>query len=150
MPTEIPDNTEFTNEQITDVVGVEGFSVAYTGYETMDSIQTGDYFSLDAKEGRQYLLVKFDVTNKTEEKLAFDTTEQRLECTVDINLGTVSRASLSMLPNDLQYMNAEDFLEAGETMETILVFEISSKEEIKTAHVRMKNEDEEIVIIKLK
>lgn len=149
QPTKLPDNTEFTDEQISKVVGVEGFQVSYTGYETMESIQSGDYFSLTAKPGRQYLLVHFDVTNGTESALVFDTTEQRLECTVDINLGTVSRASLSMLENDLQYMNGV-MVQAGEKMETVLVFEISSKEEIQTAHVRMKNENDEIVIIKLK
>lgn len=149
-PTEIPDNTEFTDDQITEVVGVEGFRVTYAGYETLESIQSGDYFSLNAKPGRQYLLVKFEVTNETERELAFDTTEQRLECTVDINLGSISRASLSMLPNDLQYMNAEAVMQPGETQETVLVFEISSKEEIQTAHVRMKNQNDEIVIIKLK
>ncbi|MGN0506871.1 MAG: hypothetical protein ACI4FZ_09925 [Lachnospiraceae bacterium] len=147
-----PDNAEFTNRELTSVVGVDGFALSYEegDYELATSVQCGDYFSLDAKDGRQYLLVYFTAVNVSNESRGFDTTEKKLECAVDINLGTISRASLSMMENDLQYMNGSRQIAPGESVETVLVFEISALEEINTAHVRITNQNEETVIIKLK
>lgn len=150
--TPVPENSEATGEQLTRVVGAEGFVFSYTegDYQLVSSIEEGDYFSLDPKPGRQYLIVSFTATNTTDESIALNTMEKKLKCEVDVNLGKVSRASLSMLKNDLQYMSGSEIVPAGESFQTVLVFEISALEEIKTAHVRITNQEEEVVIIKLK
>lgn len=151
-PTPVPENSEATNEQLTEVIGADGFAFSYAegSYQLMPSVEEGDYFSLDPKKGRQYLIVSFTATNTTDESIALYTMEKQLRCEVDINLGTVSRASLSMLKNDLQYMNGSETVPAGGSLETVLVFEISALEEINTAHIRITNQKDEVVIIKLK
>lgn len=150
--TPVPENSEATGEQLTNVIGAEGFVFSYTegDYQLVPSIEEGDYFSLDPKPGRQYLIVSFTATNTTDESIALNTMEKKLKCEVDVNLGKVSRASLSMLKNDLQYMSGSEIVPAGGSLQTVLVFEISALEEIETAHVRITNQEEEVVIIKLK
>lgn len=144
----LPGGSEESNRQLTEVVGVEGFSVAYVSYETMQEVVRNEYFYLAAKDGRQYMVLHFMLTNTTGEPRIFDASKQKLECSVDINLGTVSRLSISMLENDLQYMPIE--VPANSSVPAVLVFEISAKEEIDTAHLIMMNKDNEAVFIKLK
>lgn len=152
-PTPVPENSAATDEQLTKVVGAEGFTFSYAegDYQLVPSIEEGDYFSLPRKEGRQYLVVSFTATNTTGESIVLNTIEQKLQCEVNVNFGKVSRASLSMLKNDLQYMTEEsEVVPAGGSFKTVLVFEISSLEEIEAAHVRITNKEKEVVVIKLK
>jgi len=147
-PSPIPENSEETNVQLTQVVGTEGFYITYEYYELKQEVISNEYFSLEAKKGRQYMLVHFLIHNTTEEMLVFDATEQKIECSLDINLGTISRVSLSMLANDLQYMPIE--VAAGSAEDSVLVFEISAEEEINTAHLVIMNKDDEAAFVKLK
>ncbi|MBE5950371.1 MAG: hypothetical protein E7260_02115 [Lachnospiraceae bacterium] len=140
--------SEESNLQLTQVVGVEGFKVSYESYETVQEVVRNEYFYLAAKDGRQYMVLHFMLTNTTGESKVFDASKQKLECSVDINLGTVSRLSISMLENDLQYMPIE--VPANSSVPAVLVFEISAKEEIDTAHLIMMNKDNDAVFIKLK
>lgn len=151
-PTPILDSNEATNEQFTEVVGVEGFAFSYTegSYQLAPSVEKGDYFYLNPKPGRQYLIVSFTATNTTDESIALYTMEKKLKCEANINNGKISRASLSMLENDLQYMNGDEIVPAGGSIEVVLVFEISATEEIDTAHIRITNQEKEVAIIKLK
>lgn len=145
--TPIPENSEETNAQLTTVVGSEGFHITYESCEVVDEVISNEYFSLAAKDGRQYMVIHFLIHNTTEEELVFDATEQKLECSVDINLGNISRVSLSMLENDLQYMPIT--VAAGSAEPAVLVFEIA-KEEITTAHLVIMNKDDKAVFVKLK
>lgn len=146
--TPLPGGSEESNRQLTEVIDAEGFTVSYVSYETMQEVVRNEYFYLAAKDGRQYMVLHFMLTNTTEETRIFDASEQKLECSVDINLGTVSRLSISMLENDLQYMPIE--VPANSSVPAVLVFEISAKEEIDTAHLIMMNKDNDAVFIKLK
>jgi len=140
-------NAEETSRQLTELIAVENITVSCTGYELMKSVQSTEYFSLVAKEGRQYAVVRFLLQNTTAEDLVFDASEKGLEYSIDINTGTVSRVSLSMLENDLQYMEIP--VPANGTAEAVLVFEIA-EEEINTIHLIVENESDETVFAKLK
>ena len=105
---------------------------------------------MSAKEGRQYAVVSFKLHNNTEKEQIFDASEKGLEYSIDINTGTVSRVSLSMLENDLQYMPIE--VPAQKSVDAVLVFEITStlKEPIETAQFVIKNKENDSVFVKLK
>ena len=76
-----------------------------------------------------------------------DASEKELEYAVDINTSTISRVSLSMLENDMQYMKIP--VPAGGTAEAVLVFEIAD-EEINTMHLIIENASGDVVFAKLK
>lgn len=146
-PTPYMHNEEEISRQLTEIIAVENISVTCEGYELMTSVQSSEYFSLVAKEGRQYAVVKFLLHNNTAEDILFDASGSGLEYSLDINTGTVSRVSLSMLENDMQYMEIP--VQAGSTAEAILVFEIPDKE-INTMHLIIENSEDEAVFAKLK
>lgn len=139
-------NDEETSKQLTKVIAEENFSITCEKFELMDSVENNNYFSLVAKEGKQYAVVTFKLHNNTEEEQLFDALGNNLEYMLDINVGTVYRVSLSMLENDMQYMPIT--VPAKGEAEAMLVFEIGT-EEIKTAHLIVANEADETVFIKL-
>lgn len=140
-------NDKTTNEQLTEIMAVENFTVTYESYETKEEVFSNEYFSLKAKEGKQYVEVKFKLHNNTSEELVFDASENGLEYKLDINVGTVYRASLSMLENDMQYMEIP--VPANGSADAVLIFEVSDAE-INTAHLIIENETDSSVFIKMK
>lgn len=136
-----------TSRQITEIMAVEDVTVTCAGYELKKSVQSTEYFSLVAKEGRQYVVVKFLLHNTTNKNVQFDASENGLEYSLDINTGKVFRVSLSMLENDLQYMAIP--VPANGTAEAVLVFEVVDTE-INTMHLIMENELDDTVFVKLK
>ena len=140
-------NEAETSEQLTEIISVENVTVTCEGYELLQSVQSTEYFSLVAKEGRQYVVVDFLLHNTSGEDFVFDASGNGVEYSLDINTGSISRVSLSMLENDLQYMEIP--VPANGTAEAVLVFEIA-KEEIDTIHLIVQNDADESVFAKLK
>lgn len=140
-----PDNPE-TSRQLTEILAVENITVSCEGFELMESVVSNEYFTLAAKEGRQYAVVYFELQNNTAEELIFDASKRNLEYSIDINTGTVSRVSLSMLEQDLQYMPIT--VPANATAEAVLVFEIDAVE-INTAHLIIEDDTDNVVFIKM-
>lgn len=106
QPTPTPPmyNDEETSKQLTEIIAVEDITLTCEDFQLLDSVVSNDYFALAAKKGRQYAVVYFKLHNETDQEVIFDASEKGLEYSIDINTGTVSRVSLSMLENDLQYM----------------------------------------------
>ena len=125
---------------------MEDITVSCTGCELMDSVVSNDYFSLQAKEGSQYAVVSFLLQNNSDRDVVFDASGRGLEYSMDVNIDTIFRASLSLLENDLQYMEIQ--VPASGSAEAVLVFEISDTE-IKTLHLIIQDKEENTVFVKL-
>ena len=150
MPTvtPIPENSEETNVQLTAVLGAqEGIRISYKGYEITDNVVSSNYLSLSAKEGRTYVVVSLEVHNDTDQELVFNASESKMEYLLDVNLGTVSKSALAMLENGLQYFPIT--VPAEGVTDAVLVFDIADVE-ISTAHLIIRNENDETVFVKLK
>lgn len=146
-PTPIPAfNAEETTIQLTELFGAGNIVVSCEGYQLLKSVQSTEYFSLVAKEGRQYAVVGFLLENTSEEDLVFNASAKGMEYSLDVNVGTVSRVSLSMLENDLQYM--EIAVPAKGRAKAVLVFEIEDTL-IDTMHLIVKDKEENVVFAKL-
>lgn len=139
-------NQEETINQLTGLMAVEDITVSCTGCELMDSVVSNDYFSLQAKEGSQYAVVSFLLQNNSDRDVVFDASGRGLEYSMDVNIDTIFRASLSLLENDLQYMEIQ--VPASGSAEAVLVFEISDTE-IKTLHLIIQDKEENTVFVKL-
>ncbi len=148
--TPIPGNAEETTAQLTKVTAVEGIRVSCDSYDVRKEVIENEYFFLEAKSGKEYLILHFRLENITDQLIVFDASEQKLECSLDINTGSIYKRSISMLENDLQYMPIE--VPAGETVDAVLVFEITSTEKvpIETANFIMMNKNDEAVFVKVK
>ena len=139
-------NQEETTNQLTGLMAVEDITVSCTGCELMDSVVSNDYFSLQAKEGSQYAVVSFLLQNNSDRDVVFDASGRGFEYSMDVNIDTIFRASLSLLENDLQYMEIQ--VPASGSAEAVLVFEISDTE-IKTLHLIIQDKEENTVFVKL-
>ena len=139
-------NSEETTKQLTQIIGVKDIVVSCEGTELKKSVQSKEYFSLVAKEGRQYAVVSFKLTNSSDKTVKVDVSDKGLEYTIDVNTKTVSRVSLSMLENDLQYMEID--VPASGTAEAVLVFEIADQP-IDTLHLIIEDKDDNAVFVKL-
>ena len=139
-------NDPEVGRQLTELISVDDISISCNGYELRDSVVSNDYFSLQAKEGSQYAVVFFTLHNNSKRNIMFDASGRGLEYSIYVNTRDVSRASLSLLENDLQYMEIP--VPASGTAEAVLVFEISDKE-INTLHLNIRDKEENTVFVKL-
>ena len=104
----------------------EGVTISYVGSEVCDSYpednSENDYFSLDAAAGKKLLVLKFNLTNQSQEDQQIDILSQSNVIRIKVN-GSVTRSALvTMLMNDLSTYRAT--VAAGENVETVLVADL--------------------------
>jgi hypothetical protein len=113
---------------IAEAIGVEGFVISYTGYETAGVYpEAGDdplSFSMQATEGRKLLVVHLDVKNNAPEDRECDVLDCNVKFRVVINDSTRVNEQMTILLNDLKSFREE--IGAGQSVDTVLVFEIDS------------------------
>lgn len=97
-------------------------SIAYTGSYIADNYIEGDAYSIDAENGKTFYIMQFAVTNLTEADVLLDNvTLNPLFKLVSSEVNV--KAEVTFLTTDFStYMGT---IPAGETVETILLFEIS-------------------------
>ncbi|MEG1848598.1 MAG: hypothetical protein RR238_09035 [Lachnospiraceae bacterium] len=117
-----------TYVEMNQILGLEGTTITYQGYEVCSSYPSGeeesDYFALDAAEGKQLLVVKFAL-NATEER-EINILEQYPLFRIAINGGNPKPILTTMLLNDLS--TYKDTVLANTPVETVLVVEIPQEE----------------------
>ncbi len=152
--TPVPDNTEMTMRDFTELLGKEDFFFRYTGYETTMLFQgEGELFAA-AGEGKQLVVLKFEVTNRSDSgaTLALNKGASK-EFVYTLRIGGKSiRPSLTLLEEDF-YTSYEKTYKAGETKNCVLVFECDEKTVIDTATLSVLKDvkgSEDAVLIKVK
>ncbi len=145
--TPLPGDSKETIEQLTQLIGQEGFQLSYQGYVLQDSIVNNEYLNMEAEEGNQYVVAQFQIENQTEEELVFDASNKNLSCILAINVDNRYRAALSMLENNLQYMPIT--VPAKQTKSAVLIFEVK-KQDMDTINLILKNNADNVVFIKMK
>lgn len=104
--------------------GTDSFSIHYEGYEITDSY-SGDeedsFFAIDAVQGKVLLVTRFNVTNKSGQVENFNMYSNQGKYKLYLD-GVSYKAQHTLLLNDLAMYKGD--IEAGETVETVLVFEI--------------------------
>jgi hypothetical protein len=138
------------NYTLTEVIGEKNFEIEYTGYivtETYPENSESAYFSLSAYEGNQLLVTSFVVKNKSKKEKTLNLSKAEILYQLNINVGAVYKPSLTLLENDLQYI---DVAIAGEKSETVLlIFEVSKKVEMSNINLLItKDGKSEIIEIK--
>lgn len=120
----------------------EGVSVVYTGYKLCQSYpeEENQYFVLDATEGKELFVLRFNLQNNSGAAQEFDLMHRKDNYRVTIN-GSYARTALpTMLTNDLSaYMGT---IPDGGTEEVVLLVEVEPEqvEVVNTIALRLKNE----------
>lgn len=134
------------NADFTEVIGIKNLTIEYTSYDMVNSF-SDEYFSLDASKGKQLMVIKFNVQNKSKNATKLQLTNADIQYQLDIDMGTILKPQLTFILNDLRYIDLE--IGGKETKEALIIFEVPKKQEMKTANLII-SKDEKTAIIKLK
>lgn len=152
--TPVPDNSEFTMQDLTDLLAKENFFFRYTGYKVTSIYQGAGEMFAGAEEGKQLVVLEFEVTNQSSkaQTLAMDQGASK-EFVYTLRIGQTSvKPSLTLLWEDLYTSYKVDY-SAGETKKGVLVFECSEKEKtdsITLTVLKNANGKDDAVILKVK
>lgn len=128
----------------------EGVSIAYEDYMVADSYPEDgaaeEYFALDASMGKKLLVLRFHLTNGTEQEESIDLLNTNSRYIITVNDSIRANALTTMLPNDMStYM---DTLEPGQTQELVLLLEVNEDVagDVQKIALRLKNASNEYTI----
>ncbi len=122
------------------VLGLTGFTVEYTGYDTIDSYED-EYFNFTATSGRTLLVLHFDITNRGEQEAEADVLKSQLRFRCVVNREKRVSSQLTMLVNDLYSFRST--IGPSQKEEAILIFQLPGKYEnaVETLELTIKGED---------
>lgn len=161
-PTPFPEHTEFTDMELTQVIGAwDGLFARYikTSLPEKEVIINDAATALVRDPGYEYIVCRFDIANENDEVAYLSTYQQELKCILMYNNGETKNAEMSFLPFDLRHIgepkNDEDWsfgeaIKPGEVFTAALAFKIPEGTEFETAAIAITNKDAESVIIKIK
>lgn len=125
-----------------EVMGLpEGMIMAYAGQEVAAKYPAEDgqdYFIVTPTSGKQLLIIRFMMSNRSEQDQEIDVLATACSFQLSVNGGSFRRALTTMLLNDLS--TYEGTIRAGESQETVLVMEIDETEDVASVSFRVKNE----------
>ena len=105
---------------------VNGLAIAYTGVTVADVYPEADgepVFALKAFKGNKLVVLKFDVTNKTNSDISLDMGAKNLTIKGIFNKSVKTIAQVTLLPQALNTF--KETIPAGKTVQTVLVFEMT-------------------------
>ena len=116
-----------TISSVEEYYGIPNIMISYTGWEMVDSYppQSEDetpFFSMDASNGMQLLVLKFNAQNLTAEDQALNMMSYRATFRVSVN-GEASKGALAtMLENDMQ--TYDSVIPAGSSVDMVSIGEV--------------------------
>ncbi len=143
---EDPGQTEQENEVSEDLIGTKedlvdhrtiaeflslnGVDISYTGYDIAASYPENEtdewYFAMDAVEGDQLLIIKFRVTNISQETMTVDILNLAPRFRAFIAGGPQINAATTLLTDDLKTLQTT--LQPAESVDEVVVVEITDQE----------------------
>lgn len=133
---------------LSEVIGTDHFDLQYEGYDITDSYPedpTDSYFTITPGQGNQLAVVTFLLTNKTDKKKTLNLTKADIRYRLDINSNAGYEPSLSLIENDLQYIDIA--LKGNEKKKVLLVFEIKKEKEISDINLTVSSGEKSTKIV---
>ena len=128
----------------------EGVSITYEDYMVADSYPEDgvedDYFALDASMGKKLLVLRFHLTNGSEQEETIDLLNTNSRYIITVNDSIRANALTTMLPNDMS--TYEETLEPGQSQGLVLLLEVNEDVAyaVHTIALRLKNASNEYTI----
>ena len=128
----------------------EGVSITYEDYMVADSYPEDgvedDYFALDASMGKKLLVLRFHLTNGSEQEETIDLLNTNSRYIITVNDSIRANALTTMLPNDMS--TYEETLEPGQSQGLVLLLEVNEDVAgaVQTIALRLKNASNEYTI----
>jgi hypothetical protein len=143
-------NNETSNTTLTDLIGNKDFGIKYKGYQLLDTYPEAPGntdFIVEPRNGYQLLVVSFQADNLAKSKKELNLIKSDIKYQLDVNGGTVYKPQLTLLENDLQYINIT--IPGGKSEIVILIFEVSKEASISDISLNVsKNGKSSVIEIK--
>jgi hypothetical protein len=107
-----------------------GIRVRQEQYQLKKSYDSS-YSTITAREGKKLFVVKFLVKNTSGATKKVNLMKRNLTYSLEIDGASAGSPLMTILENDLQYMNSS--LEGGKSKEEVLIFEVSSSTKVQNA-----------------
>ena len=120
------DKTPTVTTTMERALDVDGISITYTGVVVDDVFPKAEgepVFALKAFTGNKLVVLKFDVTNTTNEDISLDMVSKNLTIKGIFNKSIKTIAQVTLLPEALNTF--KETIPAGKTVQTVLVFEMT-------------------------
>lgn len=107
---------------LTEALGIPGVTAEYRGYQVNNRYAEGEYFAINAQEGKTYLVVTVALTNTSQQPVECNVYSKNMVGSILIN-GTEQIPAMTtvMLKDFLTYINT---LDAGVSEEVVVLFEV--------------------------
>jgi len=123
----------------------ENFSITYTGYKFYESYPVeNDFFTLEATNGKQLLVITFDVENTAVKTKSLDLRNYNLQYRLTNRKDFVLNPMMTLLFNDIQYINLG--IAAGETQKAVILFDVSKDIDMSDMMLTITKEDKTVLL----
>lgn len=124
---------------IASFVGISPVTVTYTGMEICDSYPESSveeyYFAMDAAEGKDLVILKFQINNPSENDTEVDVLDSGTGFWVSFDGKDGVSIQATMLTND--FASYKGTVKAGEMQEAVLVLELPEEDTVSIANVSL-------------
>lgn len=110
-----------------EIFGQDGLSLSYVGARLEASYVEDSYYALQADPGYTYLVVGIDITNNSEADVDVDYLSRQPKFSATVNGEARSQAETTILMQD--FSTYQGTVNAGGTVETVLLFQVSDSVE---------------------
>ncbi len=141
-------NVSQNNATISDIINNKNFDINYIGYHLTDTYPEDpgntDFVLMPRGEEYQLLVVDFQVKNKTKSKKELNLIKSELNFQLKINDETVYKPLLTLLENNLQYIDID--IEGGKSEKVLLIFEVSKIVKISDINLTISDQNKSAAI----
>ncbi|MBO5209015.1 MAG: hypothetical protein J6B68_06690 [Lachnospiraceae bacterium] len=131
-------------QSIEEFYAVDGFTFQYSGCDVVDEYpevaeaETAAFFAMEATEGTQLLVVKFQAVNQSGEEKELNMLNYGTRVKVSVNGESAQNALTTMLLNDLQ--TYKGVVPANESVELVSIVEVPEGASASNLAIVLKNE----------
>lgn len=119
---------------ISEALGITEIDIEFKNCVCTDSyLQPGDYFALNAPEGKKLVVAEFALHNVSGSDYMFDSVKIESKYILYDNEGFAHDPALSLLSSDLQFINQN--ISKDSTIDSTLVFFVDSEKEPETLKI---------------
>lgn len=132
--------TTGTESNIARIAGIDGVDITYKDYDVVDHYpaadEEGEFISLDASEGYQLLVLRFRISNATEQEVAVSLMDKEIAYHIVCNGTYGADPMLTILMDDLGTL--ETTVQPGQEEEAVLVFQIADSMKDSLSSIQLK------------
>ena len=125
-PSATPEDTSDKAGSLTELYGIKGFEVKYKSGKLTKTYNENDYSTITARDGEMIFSASFEIENTGKESKKFVSSDSNVKYVLYCENGNMYSPQISMLSNDIQFLNDE--VGAKKDFTAVLLFVVSEND----------------------